>query len=46
MSKRLKDILWDIRFKQKKKKVELSSLESLGYKILENGMDLNIITEE
>lgn len=32
--------------KQKKKKVELSNLENLGYKVPENGVDLNIITEE
>ena len=38
--------LYDMRSKQKKKKVELSDLENLGYKVPENEIDLNIITEE
>lgn len=38
--------LYEMRSNQKKKKVELSELENLGYKIPENGIDLNIITEE
>lgn len=38
--------LYDMRSKQKKKKVELSDLENLGYKIPENEIDLNIIMEE
>ena len=38
--------LYSMRSKQKKKKVELSDLENLGYKVPENKMDLNIITEE
>ena len=38
--------LYSMRSKQKKKKVELSDLENLGYKVPENEMDLNIITEE
>ena len=32
-----------MRFKQKKKKVELSDLEELRYSVLENETDLNII---
>lgn len=38
--------LYEMRSNQKKTKVELSELENLGYKIPENGIDLNIITEE
>lgn len=38
--------LYGMRSKQKKKKVELSDLENLGYKVPENEIDLNIITEE
>lgn len=37
--------LYDMRSKQKKKKIELSDLENLGYKVPENKIDLNIITE-
>lgn len=35
-----------MRTKQKKKKIELNDLENLGYKVPENEIDLNIITEE
>lgn len=38
--------LYGMRSKQKKKKVELSDLENLGYKVPEHEIDLNIITEE
>ena len=37
--------LYGIRSKQKKNKIELSDLEGLGYKVPENEIDLNIITE-
>lgn len=37
--------LYGMRSKQKKEKVELSDLENLGYKVPENEIDLNIITE-
>ena len=38
--------LYDMKSNNKKKKVEISDLENLGYKVPENEFDLNIITEE
>lgn len=38
--------LYGMRSKQKKKKIELSDLENLDYKVPENEIDLNIIMEE